>query len=148
VHVNEPGLKPELDPHKKVDVTGFLLQRTRKISYALNSLKSRLERPVFTQETLTWRLYGPVGVEALVKAILKEAKSEEEKAFLVAEIVLELANIYPLETTNSMKQNEVRQEFKKIIKELYSNLKKESRVKHKVIKTYMKDSFKKALNEF
>lgn len=84
-----------VDPHKRVDTSQFLLQRTRRISWALNALRKRLERPVVTIEFLRWRLRGPVGVTALAEALVREARSEEEKAFLISELVLELARAKP-----------------------------------------------------
>jgi hypothetical protein len=84
-----------LDPHKKVDVSGFLLQRTRRVSWALQGLRRRLERPVTSKDALKWRLYGPVGVMALAQALEKEAKTQEEKGFLISELILELFRAHP-----------------------------------------------------
>jgi hypothetical protein len=84
-----------VDPHKRVDTSQFLLQRTRRMSWALNALRKRLERPVVTIEFLRWRLRGPVGVMALAEALVREARSDEEKAFLISELVLELARAKP-----------------------------------------------------
>ncbi|RMF39085.1 MAG: hypothetical protein D6753_14645 [Planctomycetota bacterium] len=84
---------PIVDPHQRVDTSQFLLQRTRRVSWALSALRRRLERPVATLEYLRWRLRGPVGVTALADALIREARSEEEKAFLIAELVLELGRV-------------------------------------------------------
>ena len=70
-----------VDPHKRVDTSQFLLQRTRRLSWALTAVRERLERPVATIDFLQWRLRGPVGVTALADALVREAHSEEEKAF-------------------------------------------------------------------
>ena len=86
---------PIVDPHKRVDTSQFLLQRTRRISWALNALRERLERPVVTIEFLQWRLRGPVGVMALARALVREGKSEEEKSFLISELALELSRAKP-----------------------------------------------------
>ena len=92
---SKDGDKPIVDPHKRVDTSQFLLQRTRRISWALNALRERLERPVVTLEFLRWRLHGPVGVMALAEALVREAQSTEERAFLISELVLELARVKP-----------------------------------------------------
>jgi hypothetical protein len=89
-----------IDPHKRVDTSRFLLQRTRRISSALSALRERLERPAATMEILEWRLRGPVGVMAFAKALVREEnppneKSPEERAFLITELVLELARVHP-----------------------------------------------------
>src|SRR5690606_6759902 len=48
-----------LDPHRLVDTSRFLLQRTRRISYAMKALRNRLEKPAYTMESISWRLNGP-----------------------------------------------------------------------------------------
>ncbi len=82
-----------IDPHKRVDTSQFLLQRTRRISWALGRLRERMERPAATLEVLQWRLYGPVGVLALANAIFREARSAEESSFLLVELALELSRV-------------------------------------------------------
>jgi hypothetical protein len=84
-----------LDPHKKVDTGQFLLQRTRRLSWALNALRERLERPAATIQSLRWRLCGPVGVQALAEALMRESHSEEETAFVISELALELSRVTP-----------------------------------------------------
>lgn len=112
-HDGDGGGGVIVDPHKRVDTSQFLLQRTRRISWALSALRKRLERPVVTLEFLRWRLRGPVGVTALAEALVREARSEEEKAFLVSELVLELARIKPEAkegcVTPDVHENEIRQ---------------------------------------
>ena len=84
-----------IDPHKRVDTGKFLLQRTRKVSWALNALRERLERPAATLEALRWRLLGPVGVMAFAEALVRESHSEGEFAFLISELALELTRVKP-----------------------------------------------------
>jgi hypothetical protein len=83
------------DAHDKVDVSGFLLQRTRRASWALRALRTRLERPIPTEECLEWRLRGPVGALAVLEAIQRECRDEAELRFLRAELCLELSQAKP-----------------------------------------------------
>ncbi len=83
------------DPHKRVDTSRFLLQRTRRVSWALSAIRDRMERPVATEEGLHWRFYGPVGVHALVEALLKEGQSQQEKVFFLSELALTLLRVKP-----------------------------------------------------
>jgi hypothetical protein len=106
------------DPHKRVDTSAFLLQRTRRISWALKGLKERLERPFLTEESLQWRLYGPVGVQALAKAITREAKSDYERCFLLAELALELSTIRPKGAPGSLAPEKVKKKINQVIGEL------------------------------
>ena len=82
--IHEEGIS--LDPHKRVDTSSFLLQRTRRVSDALTGLRQRLERPVVSQQALEWRIRGPVGVMALAQAVGKEARSEQERCFPLTEL--------------------------------------------------------------
>lgn len=79
-----------LDPHKRVDDSGFLLQRTRRVGAALTGLRRRLERPIASRSALHWRLRGPVGATALAAALEREVPTTDEKAFLLLELAWEL----------------------------------------------------------
>jgi hypothetical protein len=75
-----------VDPHRRVDTRGFVIQRMRRIAAALEGMKERLERPVFTIDALRWRLHGPVGPLALAKRLA--AEEQEGAAFMIAEVAL------------------------------------------------------------
>ena len=109
---------PVVDPHKRVDTSQFILQRTRRISWALNALRKRLERPVVTMEFLCWRLRGPVGVLALAKALAREANSDAEKSFLISELALELSRAKPEPMPNCLPVKKHKNEIQKVIREL------------------------------
>ena len=103
------GAAPIVDPHKKVDTSGFILQRTRRVSWALGALRRRLERPCATHEQLAWRLSGPVAVDSLAAAIEHEAQSAEERVFLLAELGLELSRVRPADVPGGLGAREVRE---------------------------------------
>lgn len=107
-----------IDPHSRVDTSGFLLQRTRRLSWALIQMRERIERPAATIETLNWRLYGPVGVLALADAITREATSQAESAFLLAELALELSRAEPGEVKGYVDAATHRAEVGKLIEKL------------------------------
>jgi hypothetical protein len=109
---------PFINPHDRVDTSSFLLQRTRRVSFALNALRSRLERPASTKESLDWRLRGPIGVSALAKAIMKEARSDQERAFILTELAMELSRVKPKEMPGSLPRYLVKKRIAEIIKEL------------------------------
>ena len=136
-----------IDAHKLVNTTGFLLQRTRRVSYAMKALRNRLEKPVFTKESLTWRLYGPIGVNSLMEAIIKEAKSEEEKRFLLAELALELSRIQPQITEISLKQTEIKSAIKEVMTKLSTDFEDNNITDNTAIEIYSKKAIQKAINE-
>jgi hypothetical protein len=113
---------PELDPLRRVDSSGFLLQRTRRVSWALNALRKRIERPAPTRECLEWRIRGPIGVMAVARAITREAKSDEEKAFLLAELALELWRAKPCDAPGCMSAEKMKEEILSVITDLRSQI--------------------------
>ena len=108
----------EIDPHRRVDTSQFLLQRTRRITWALAALRQRIEQPVPSQEALNWRLNGPVGVMALATAIIREARSTQEKCFLLAELALELARVSPVSAPGCLPRKEIRTALRLVIRQL------------------------------
>ena len=107
-----------VDPHKRVDTTGFVLQRTRRLSWALAAMRERVEQPASTKETLHWRLRGPVGVTALADAIAREAKSDEESTFLLAELALELGRAKPQQAPGCIHLDDHLKEIQGVIEDL------------------------------
>ncbi len=109
-----------INPHKRVDTTQFLLQRTRRVSWALNALRERLEKPAATLDALRWRLFGPVGVRVFADALVREAKSRDEQAFLLSELALELARAKPVAQERYVPVDQHMVEIKRMITELKS----------------------------
>lgn len=112
----------EIDPHKRVDTSRFLLQRTRRVSWALAGLRERLERPVPTVHALRWRLHGPVGVQRVAEALQAEKRSEAEYAFLLAELALEISRVRPASAPGCLPPEQVRAKLGSIVEELVSDL--------------------------
>jgi len=130
------------DPHRRVDTSAFLLQRTRRVSWALSALRKKLERPVVTEESLEWRLHGPIGVEAVAKAISKEASSDEERAFLLTELALELARVRPRTAPGFLPSNKVKDKIDNVIVELREQVIKSSTKATKSMKAYIQEAIK------
>lgn len=127
-----------IDPHERVDTSAFLLQRTRRASWALTAVRRRLEeRPVASAEALAWRLRGPVGVQAVSRAIIKEARSGEERAFLLAELMLELARVSPTEIPGGLRASDVKAGIREMIAELDAALAAESLPGEPAFRSYL-----------
>ncbi len=112
----------DLDPHKRVNTSGFLLQRTRRFSSALLGLRIRLERPVSSDECLQWRINGPIGIKAVAAALTREARSEDERTFLLAELALELTRVRPKKASGALSVHIVREALQATAYELQSHL--------------------------
>lgn len=81
-----------IDPHQKVDTSGFLVKRVQRACGALRQIRERLEAPVLSEAALAWRLEGPVGARAVVDAMRRQCDPSlpDEWAFLLCELVREL----------------------------------------------------------
>ena len=89
----DPDAATELvDPHAKVDTSGFLIQRVRRACWAMCRLRERLEQPVGSRAGWDWLLRGPTGARAVLEAMLREADPAlpDESAFLLIEFLREL----------------------------------------------------------
>lgn len=116
-NVNEVLTGP-YDPHKAVDTSGFLLQKTYRVTAALIGLREKLQRPVASEDALAWRLRGPVGVMAVAKAIGRDARSVEEEAFLLTELALEIGRLTPETASGCLPVDRVRQAIGSVADEL------------------------------
>lgn len=134
-----------LDPHKRVNTSAFLLQRTRRLSWALSALRERLERPVVSDQALGWRLRGPVGVLALAQAISRETEGRSglERAFLLTELCLELKRVRLQEAPGCLSRAAVRRALGELIAELRGWIAKESVAGEPSLAAYMQSVFEK-----
>jgi hypothetical protein len=86
-----------LDPLRRFDESGLLLERVRHASLALWQLGERLARPCNSLDAVRWRLHGVVGPVAIADGLVRAARSEEtlpgEVHFLLAELALTLAAV-------------------------------------------------------
>ncbi len=135
---------PIVDPHRRVDTSGFLLQRTRRVTWALAALRQRLEQPAASLESLHWRLRGPVGVERLAAAIAREAKSDQERCFLLAELAVELARVRPQSSPGGLKSAQIKSELMAIIRELRSETMPKAKLLAIPLRKYAEKAFREA----
>jgi hypothetical protein len=114
-------LQPDLDPLKRYSSVGQLLGRARRVSAALEGMRRRLELPVASLETLRWRLFGPIGPQAIARLLLREVDSGEgtyvrgEQAFILAELALTLDRVEWTSTLRYVDARQGRKEVRKLI---------------------------------
>jgi len=137
--------EPVLDPLKRVDSTGFLLQRTRRVSDALNALRQRLERPITSEQALDWRLRGPIGALAVGQAIAKEAKSDQERCFLLTELCLDLARVHPQTSSGNLTAQRVRSAICGLISEIRKMIPVDALASQPALDRYAKAAFEEVL---
>jgi hypothetical protein len=105
----------EVDPHRKVDTSTFLLRRMKRLSHALEGMRERFQQPIAFLETLRFKLRGPVGPIELARRLVAEEKGGA--AFMIAELATSLESIQwrPIGTLD---QKQVRSEVRAVIAEL------------------------------
>lgn len=132
---------PVSDPHKRVDTSAFLLQRTRRVSDALAALRQRLERPLVSEQALAWKLRGPVGVMALAQALGKEKRSEHERCFLLTELCLELGRVKPKTAPGSLSDVRVQEALREVAHEIRDTISPDALASLPALAAYTKDAF-------
>lgn len=128
----------ELDPHRRVDTSGYLLKRVQRVSRAMEGLRERLERPLSSFDALRWRLRGPIGALALARGIVKE--NDPAAAFLIAEIALTLNQVRWHEPERFLGKDRVREEIESVQRELQSRA--EGATATGDIKRYVRKAFR------
>jgi hypothetical protein len=90
-------LADELDPLKRFDSSGFLLQRIRRSSAALWGIERRLNQRIHSIDSLEWRLSGTLGPEHIGQLLVESAGTDGrlhgETRFLLAELALTVSRI-------------------------------------------------------
>lgn len=84
-----------IDPHAKVDTSGFLVKRVQRACWAIQALRVRLEQPVMSVSAMAWRIHGPVGAYAVLDAMHRQCDPDlpDEWAFLLCELLREIATV-------------------------------------------------------
>lgn len=139
--VNNSDSEPpddELDPHKRVQTSHHLIPRTRRISRVFAGLQNRLTHPVVTLESLNQRLYGPIGVMAVVRALEKHANSNDELAFLLSELMLTLKRIDYIEQDGVLSKDRFNACIEQVLSELSEKLVHVSAIASSMIGAYSK----------
>lgn len=90
--ISGDGSRVALDPLRRFDDSGLLLQRARQLSLALWRLQDRLGRPATNLDALHWRLHGAIGPLAIAEGLVRAAREHQtlpgEAHFLLAEVAL------------------------------------------------------------
>lgn len=84
-----------IDPHAKVDTSGFLVKRVQRACWAMRELRTRLEQPVLSSSAMAWRISGPVGARAVLEAMRRQCDPAlpDEWAFLLCELSREIGAV-------------------------------------------------------
>lgn len=142
---NPSKAKEVVDPHKHVDTSAFLLQKTYRVAAALSGLRERLERPAMSVDAIEWRLRGPIGVTAVQKAILKEAQSTDEQVFLLTELALELSRAKPKTAPGCLSLEQVIDRINNMIAELKTQTMERLKTSPQALRDYVGSAFREGM---
>jgi hypothetical protein len=96
-HAQEGYGVADLDPLRRFDSSGLLLQRARRLSLALWRLQHRLSRPATSLDVIAWRLNGAFGPAAIADGVVDAAHGEQplpgEGHFVLAELALTVSAV-------------------------------------------------------
>jgi hypothetical protein len=141
------------DPLDRYAGTGRFLQRARHFALALEGLVPRMERPAASEESLEWRLTGPVSPLALAKAVVKDLEQDSmpgESDFMLAEMALTLGRVNWQQTGEIIGVEVARKQARGLIGELREmslgtgriKSQEASRASNKGIDRYVKRAFR------
>ena len=118
--VKSLSLADVIDPLQRYSSSGYLFQRTRRLSAALEGLRRRLERPCPNMDVLIWRLRGPFGPVALAEGLKSELEQglPGEASFLVGEIALTLSRVHWPDTSSGVSYKVVKNEVNGVLRQL------------------------------
>ena len=133
-----------LDPLRRFSREAHLLERTRRFSLAMAGVRQRFESPIPSEEYLQWRLRGPVGVTKVAAAILNEAASEGEKAFLLGELALELSQIQPKGDAGYLSRRRIREAIAEVVADFEGQAIPLLATTDKELRRYVQGALKKA----
>ena len=104
------SLADVFDPLQRYSSSGYLFQRTRRLSAALEGLRRRLERPCPNMDVLIWRLRGPFGPVALAEGLIPSlSKGSGRSKLLVGEIALTLSRVDWADTSSGVSHKVVKE---------------------------------------
>ena len=87
----DEAARPDLDPLRRYRLEDTFLHRIRRQARLLQAVREGLERPVWSERALEWRLTGMIGIEQLVRRLAGELQDGRNNA---SETVLRLADLF------------------------------------------------------
>jgi len=116
----------DLDPLRRYDLQATFLHRIRRRARVLAQLRANLQRPVWGQQALEWRLRGLIGIEPLADRLMREftdADGGADEALLTLTdflIVLHETDYQPAE--GSLRKTDFDKSFRPFLKQLANKL--------------------------
>lgn len=124
----------DLDPLQRYDLQATFLHRVRRRARILAQLRSNLQRPVWGQQALEWRLRGLIGIEPLANRLLREfTKADgapDESLLTLADFLIVLREVDYQPIDGALSKEEFEKAFRPFLRELANRFVQEMR-KHR-----------------
>jgi hypothetical protein len=116
----------DLDPLRRYDLHATFLHRIRRRARILAQLRFNLQRPVWGQQALEWRLRGLIGIEPLADRLMREVAAEEdavdEALLTLADFLIVLREVDYQPTDGSLPKAQFEKVFRPFLRELANKL--------------------------
>lgn len=117
---------PDLDPLRRYDLHTTFLHRIRRRARILAQLRANLQRPVYSQQALEWRLRGLIGVEPLADRLLQEFtnldSAADEPLLTLADFLIVLREVEYQQSQGSLSHHEFKKFYRSFLAGLATNL--------------------------
>ena len=119
----------DLDPLRRYDLEATFLHRIRRRARILAQLRSNLQRPVWGQQALEWRLRGLVGLEPLADRLARELANADgtadESLLALADFLIVLHEVDYQPSDGSLPKVEFEKIFRPFLIELAERLRQQ-----------------------
>ena len=122
----DSAVPPDLDPLRRYNLQETFLRRVRRQARQLASVKEKLETPVWSEQALTWRLTGILGVERLVQRLLRDMKENPknpaETVLSLSDVMLTLSEVQYRECDGALTKRQFDKVYKPFLKHLADDI--------------------------
>ena len=122
----DTAVPADLDPLRRYNLQDTFLRRVRRQALLLAGMRHNLERPVWSEQALQWRLSGLIGVERLANRLTKGITSENggasEAVLNLADLLMMLSEVEYRESETALSRRKFNRQYKKFLKELTDEL--------------------------
>lgn len=119
----------DLDPLRRHDLQATFLHRIRRRARILAQLRSNLQRPVWGQQALEWRLRGLIGVEPLADRFVREFAESDGRAsealLALTDFLIVLSEVVYAPCDGSLPKPKFDEIFGSFLKELADKLQRQ-----------------------
>jgi hypothetical protein len=116
----------DLDPLRRYDLQATFLHRIRHRARILAQLRANLQRPVWSQQALDWRLRGLIGVEPLADRLVRDIAGSngttDEALLTLADFLIVLREVDYQPSDGCLPKAEFEKVFRLFLRELVGKL--------------------------